>query len=127
MADQWDAYIQGIQNGVPQPVAPKPKNFVEQLLGTLLGTAGNGKVGVGQAPTPNKQGLYTPSLAMANAGPPTPINYAAIKNLLNSGVMKTGQVAPMPPQPVQEAPPPPAAPAPKKGPLDMLFGALFGG
>jgi hypothetical protein len=131
MADAWDDYIKNIQNGGQQPAAPaQPQQggFLGMLLSNILKPAqGGGNVGVGGVPTPNKQGMYTPSLNMAAAGPSTPINYAAIKNLLNSGVMQTGKV---PPQPLPMAPPapPPPTPAPeaKKGPLDMLFSFLLG-
>lgn len=127
MADNWDAYIQSVQNGVQPTTASKPQgSFLQQLFASLLNKNTGQGAGPGQVPKANGQGLYTPGLNMAPAGPSTPINYAAIKNLLNSGVLKTGTV-PTPPQeptvPMQEA----APEQPKKSPLDMLFSSIFGG
>lgn len=99
MADQWDEYLKR-----QQP------------------TGGGSSFG---SLKPNKQGMYTPNLSMPQPGPATPINYGAIRNLLNSGVLRTGQVAQ--PQPMPAVQPEPA-PAPQQAahPLSRLF-SLFGG
>lgn len=129
--DNWDEYIRGIQSGTSKPVTQPQQSggFLQQLLGSLLKapSQGTGLAGPGQVPKPNGQGLYTPGMALAPAGPSTPINYAAIKNLLNSGVLKPeGQQPQAPATPNDPSTPEPAA-APKKNPLDMLFSSLFGG
>jgi hypothetical protein len=100
MADAWDEYLKRAQSG-----------------GDVFGSLSGGL-------TPNKQGLYTPGLRMPPVGPATPINYGAIRNLLSSGVLRTGQVAA--PEPAALAAPEPAAPPQRSNPLALLF-SLFGG
>lgn len=123
MTDAWGTYLQ--QQANPQPVQKQTTGnpFLDLLLGRTSG--GGGGAGPGQVPRPNGQGLYTPGINMAGAGPPTPINYAAIRNMLNSGVMQTGKVPPMP-TPAPAAAPPPAAP-PQASSFENVLSSLFGG
>lgn len=130
--DPWEEYIRTVQSGgqvqqqQPQQTAPGG------LLGILFGLGNKNQTptgaGPGQVPKPNKQGMYTPGLQMAAAGPTTPINYSAIKHLLNSGVMQTGKVAPMPEPVVEQAPAPTPVPKPEGGgnPFANILSALFG-
>jgi hypothetical protein len=123
--DQWDEYIRRMQENQPAPTSDSSSSIpFASLFSLLSGTGQSGSSGI----QPNAQGMYTPS-AMANGamqpGPPTPINYAAIRNLLNSGVLRTGSVTPMP----APTPTPVPAPAPTAGgdnPLARIF-SLFGG
>lgn len=130
--DNWDEYLRSIQSGTSAPVTQPAQSggFLSQLLGNLLNRGqSNSQNGapVGGVPKPNGQGMYTPGMMMASAGPSTPINYSAIKSLLNSGVLKPGGQQPQAPEaPSEPATPEPAA-APKQNPLDMLFSSIFGG
>jgi hypothetical protein len=112
MADAWDEYLKR------QQPAPSKGGLFGSLFAGMSGSSGGLQ--------PNKQGMYTPSLMgrMPEAGPATPINYGAIRNLLNSGVLRNGgQVAQPPPAP---APEPVEAPAQSAHPLARLF-SLFAG
>jgi hypothetical protein len=119
MADPWDEYLRR-----QQPTRTTGAGL-SGLFGSLFGgQPGSGSTGGLQ---PNKQGMYTPSLMSSGAmqpGPPTPINYGAIRGLLNSGVLRTGTVAPPPPMPAPA--PEPEAPAQSEHPLARMF-SLFGG
>lgn len=120
MSDAWDVYLRNQQN----PQQPQKRSMGIPLLDMLLGRSGQGGAGPGQVPKPNWQGMYTPGVDMAAAGPPTPINYSAIRNMLNSGVMQTGQV---PPTPQPAAPPPAPPPAPKDdNPFAAILSSIFG-
>jgi hypothetical protein len=117
MADQWDEYLKRAQ--------PKASGG---LFASLFGGAGGGTASTsGSGLQPNKQGMYTPSLmtAMPPPGPPTPINYNAIRGLLSSGVLRTGEVAPPAPMPAP-APEPAADTSQASHPLARLF-SLFAG
>lgn len=96
MADEWDTYLkrQQSEGSSTHTVGSNPFASIP-LLGALFGSMGGTSSGI----RPNKQGLYTPSLGEMPVGPPTPINYGAIRNLLNSGVLRTGQVNPAQPEP----------------------------
>jgi hypothetical protein len=129
MPDAWDTYIHRQQSQGPTTSSPGMANpfegvpFFRNIWGALGLDGGSGGSGPG-ALKPNKQGLYSPSMMPMPVGPPTPINYGAIRSLLNSGAMRTGQVnAPQPmPAPVEEP-----APAQKpKSPLASLL-SLFSG
>jgi hypothetical protein len=113
MADAWDEYLRR-----QQPTTPRSGMG---LFGSLFGGAPQGGVGGIQ---PNKQGMYSPSLMPMPVGPATPINYGAIRSLLNSGVLRTGTVAPPP----VAAPEPVPAPEPERpdNPLARLA-SLFAG
>lgn len=131
MADSWDEYIKRQQSGqAQQPVPQQADNpfFTSPLFGSMFGgrpqpQQQQGVIG------PDSKGMYTPSLGQMPVGPATPINYGAMRGLLNSGVLRNGgQVAQPQPMPQMEAAPAPAPVQQKKqGLLDVIFGALSGG
>lgn len=116
MADAWDTYIQKQQSAGPQPsAAPNPFASIP-IFGALFGALGKTQGVIGPD---KKTGLYSPSIGPMPVGPPTPINYGAIRNLLSSGALRTGQVPDY--QPPPPAAPAPQAPAPKKSPGDRVL------
>jgi hypothetical protein len=116
MADAWDEYLKHQQS--PAPGAARSGG---RMFGALFGgTAPGGGI------QPNGQGLYTPGImGQAQPGPATPINYAAIRNLLNSGVLRTGTVA-APSASIAAPAAEPTVTGPQNGGLARLF-SIFGG
>jgi hypothetical protein len=123
MADAWDTYIQRQQSGAGSSGGGQPNPLSNiPIFGALFSALGMGSSG---GIKPDGRGMYTPSVGQMPVGPPTPINYGAIRSLLNSGALRTGQVNMAQPMP---APEPVADPAPQKPkhPLASLL-SLFGG
>lgn len=111
MADAWDEYIKRQQSAPAQTVSTAPSNPLSILFGALGGLIpGMGSSSQG-AIRPDLRGMYTPSVGEMPVGPPTPINYGAMKSLLNSGVLRAPGV-PMPTPAPQPAPTPTPAPQP---------------
>jgi hypothetical protein len=128
MADAWDEYIKKQQSGeTSQPVQQaQPKYLWDApmlggMFGMFGGSAGSGgsKFSNSNSIKPDARGLYTPSIGEMPVGPPSPIDYGRIRNLLNSGVLKTGEMAPMP-----ATAPAPAPSQPSQQPTDFLGGLL---
>lgn len=126
MADAWDEYIRQIQSGGTQQQPSSQGGVLGALFSALMSKGNPSGAGPGEVPVANKKGMYTPGLDMAAAGPSTPINYSAIRGLLNSGVMQSGKVPPMQMQPAP-APPTPTPPAASGGnPITSILSSLFG-
>lgn len=127
MADPWTDYLASQSQPQAAPAGPQQGGFLGMLLNSLMKRGGQqGGAGPGQVPRPDFQGMYTPGVNMAAAGPPTPINYGAIKSMLNTGVLRDPATAA--PPPVAPAPAPaPVAPPKEKNPLGDFLGSLLGG
>jgi hypothetical protein len=130
MADAWDEYFRRQQEPArPQAtMSPNISGSLPSIFGSLFSFRKSSAPQPSGGLTPNKQGLYTPSLMgqMPQPGPATPINYPAIRNLLNSGVLRTGTVAPMPAPAPEPAPAPaPQAPDNPLARLASVFAGIF--
>ena len=119
MADAWDEYIRRVQGNGSSQTPQSSDNPLSGLL-SMFGSLGSGSGGI----RPDSRGMYTPSIGQMPVGPPTPINYGGIRALLNSGVLRTGNVpAPVTPPPETAEP---SAPAPQANPLANLLRILGG-
>lgn len=130
MSDAWDEYLARQRAGQPATMQPTGQSQPFSFASLFNRGAAAGNVPPGGVPRPNAQGLYTPSLALQPAGPPAPIDYGRMRAILNSGVMRTGEMpdAAMQPNGGQPDAPPAPAPAPaKKTGWEALLAGLFGG
>jgi hypothetical protein len=119
----WDQWL--AQQRAPQAPA-QPSGFQRFFGLPLPGANASGGAAPGMPVSPGKQGMYTPNIAIQQAGPATPIDYSRIRALLSSGALRNGGQVNDPgptPEPV-EPPPAPAKPAHPLAQLLSIFGGL---